>query len=120
MIVAIFEDQNGRYNNIRDCLIGYTLRRDIELDILSFKDKNAATAFEKYADSINIAFVSLNPDENIEIGRKMAILNPYCVVCFYAQQERVLSTVLHTRLYDFFVWKNGESIKDQQLCAEYP
>jgi len=112
MTVAIFEDFERTYELLRECLIGYTIRNNMELNILSFRDINAETTFEKYANSISIALISLNTGRNLEIGRKMALINPFCIICFYSDKDWKLSSVLHTRLYDFVKWETDEIIQD--------
>lgn len=104
MIIALFENNSSKLEQLKDWLIDYATVHKIGFDILSFTDQNSVTACQKYSKVISIAFLSLENENSLKIGLKLAVLNPFCVICFYSLHQTDLYPLLNSRPFEFFIW----------------
>lgn len=107
-LVAIFDRNLENRGQIKKWILNFSMQRISDLERLWFSDAEAFKKMEKYAVCFNIALISLDDENGIEIGLKLYDLNPDCIICYYKHEKCNLSELLHSRPYEFFLWSQGE------------
>lgn len=105
---AVFETAPKSRALLRDWIVRGLVQSDRELDILWFTEHTAGKQVEKYAKTIQLAFISLDTDSGRSIGQVLYGLNPECRICYYRTKSCDLEPLLDTRPSAFFLWKRGE------------
>lgn len=114
-LVAIFDQDLENRNQIKKWMLNFSMQRISDLDRLWFSDEEALEKMEKYAVCFNIALISLDDENGMEIGQKLYDLNPDCIICYYKHEKCDLSELLHSRPYEFFLWPRGEDVFCKKL-----
>lgn len=132
MVIAFIDENPVNRELLKEWLISYTIRKNLEFDVLWFSVKGADIPWKKYARGISFAFISIDDPAGIDKGRGLERHNPDCFVCYYRKDGdklapqhdiccakgetcRLLAPFWQSRLVRFLLWEDGESPLDAAM-----
>ncbi len=104
MRIAVFEKKNSNLALLKKYFISYSIKFNLEFDVMWFTEDVSEDSIKKYACSIDLAYISLEESKGIKQGEILYHCNPDCIICYYDSKDYEIKSLLHTRPIHFTVF----------------
>ncbi len=110
MRIAVFEQIDQNLALLKKYFISYSVRFNIEFDVMWITEDVSEDSINKYACSIDLAYISLENSNGLKQGELLYHHNPDCLICYYKSDDYKIKKLLHTRPINFIVFPINESV----------
>lgn len=114
---AICDTDPARAEAVRDACTGFAIRNNVELQLLRFSGDKMREKLLSYADSINLAAISLDMPGGAELGLALYQKNPDCDLLYYRRESCDLEPFLCARPISFYGGQLPSEKMEKKLLA---
>ena len=100
--IGLYETDKSRRGSMRERIVRYAMQADIEVSVLYITGEALPADIGKYAKQMQIALLSMDSPEYLELGKNIYRGNPECRICFYKSEKCDLEPVLEARPIGFY------------------
>lgn len=95
--IGVYDTRKEIIREMRERLVGCSVRTDRDFEILWMTDASAAEKMETYALKMQLALISLDSPESRHMGEQIYSFNPDCRICYYKSKKCDLEPLLPSR-----------------------
>lgn len=115
LCIGLYEPDIERCRQMRQRIVGYSLRQNLDISVYYIMD--GTQKVEKYADSLQIALISMDADMAIPLAQRVYHANPDCRIGYYKSETCDLEPALAARPFTFYRWEKDGGSFDRKLDA---
>lgn len=113
LCIGLYEPDMERCRQMRERIVGYSLRENMDISVYYIVD--GTQKVEKYANSLQIALISMDADMAIPLARRVYRANPDCRIGYYKSEACDLEPALAARPFTFYRWEKDGGSFDRKL-----
>ena len=113
--IGVYDTRKEIIREMRERLVGCSVRTDRDFEILWMTDASAAEKMETYALKMQLALISLDSPEGRHMGEQIYSFNPDCRICYYKSKKCDLEPLLPSRPISFYLWEQEPDVFGRKL-----
>lgn len=117
IIIAILEKNKRNADKIKDMLIKYSVKKNVDFRTLWFSTEESMQKLGAYIPNIHIALISLGNDGGIGAGMRIYSGNSECRILYYSVEPCELEPLFRSRPIEFHHWTGNDDVMLGKLDA---